>query len=314
MSARLCAVVILAGAMPWCAPASAADFAPAGARGVLDVEVDVTGSGSAQASPGAGVKSREWRVANTASYHLTMVADPAVVDGQLPAETADTTDSAEDEDYWRKQTAACNGDADCETAVAMQQMQDPRMQQMMQQIGAMASAAGSNPGGAPNAQTWTVEARAGKVRIDQRDDTLGVVSETGGRVDARCIERVERTLEAKPERPLEPAPAMLTIDANHSTYTLQLPIDDRFNVKRTCSDGGEAHEASQHEEVPLLGDRPTVEATWSTALNVHGGYQGNAAAPVFEGRKALQADVTGTANRKATVTITWQFHPAQALN
>ena len=195
---------------------------------------------------------------------------------------------------------------------AMQQVQDPRMQQMMRQIDATASAASTNPGGAPNAQTWTVEARAGKVRIEQHDDNLGVVSETGGRVDVRCTERVDRSLDAKLQRPLGPVPAVLTIDANHSTYTLQLPIDDSFAAKRVCSDGGEPYQAAQHNVVPLLGGRPTMETTWSTALNVHGGYEGSTAAPVFEGRKALQADVTGVPDRKATVTITWQFHPLQA--
>jgi hypothetical protein len=299
--------VLLATSLCWAGGSWCADFAPEGASGVLQISVVVDGAGTEQAAPKAGVKSRSWSVKHSATYRVTMVPQPPVINGETPITAGGSPDAIHDDAYWEAKTEACGGEPACEMQVVNDQMNDPAMQQQMQQLGVMMSAAQTAPGGVPNAQTWRIASRAGNVRIEQHDDAFGVVSEAGGLVDVRCTNSVDKALDSKPPVALGPMPAVITIDANSSSYTLQLPIEDSFVVKRLCNDGGEPYEESPRGPAPLLGDRPTGESGWSPTLSVHGTFSGGAAAPAFEGRKVVRADVLGAPNRTATVTIAWRF-------
>ena len=303
----LLSVSIFCAGSAWSNP-----FAPKGAQGVLEIDITVSGAGSEHAAPGAGLKSRSWNVKHNGAYRLAMVASSAIIGGEVSGSAADGADDADREAYWEKKTEACKGDSTCEMEVANQQMSDPHMQAQMQQLGEMMSAAQAGAGGAPDAQTWRIASRSGSVRIEQHDDAFGVISETGGLVDVRCTNSADRALDPKPPSAAGPLPAVITIDANSSSYTLQLPIEDGFMLKRLCTNGSQSSEEAQRKPVLLLGDRPTGASGWSSALRVQGTYTGGPAAPVFEGKKVIQADVLGVPNRKATVTIIWRFHPSRS--
>jgi hypothetical protein len=306
-------VLLLTGSLFCTGSAWSNPFAPEGAQGVLEIDVTVDGAGREQAAPGAGWKSQSWSVKHSGTYRLAMVAKSAIIDGEETGSAADDVDDVDREAYWEKKTDDCKGDPNCEMEVAMQQMSDPRVQAQMQQLGDMMSAAQAGAGGAPNAQTWRIASRSGSVRIEQHDDAYGVISETGGGlVDIRCTSSTDQALDPKPPIAAGPVPVVLTIDGNSSNYTLLLPLEDSFMLKRLCTARGESTEDTPRDAAPLLGDRPTGESGWGLVLQIQETYTGGPAAPVFEGRKVIQADVLGAPNRKATVTIVWRFHPSQS--
>ena len=302
-------VILLSGGLLCAGSAWSNPFAPEGAQGVLEIDVTVDGAGSEQAAPRAGWTSKSWSVKHSGTYRLAMVAKSAIIDGEESGSAADDVDDADQEAYWDKKTEDCKGDSNCELEVAMQQMSDPRMQAKMQQLGELMSAAQTGAGGAPNAQTWRIASRSGSVRIEQHDDTFGVISESGGGlVDIRCTSSTDQALDPKPPIAAGPVPAVLTVDGNSSNYTLLLPLEDSFMLKRICTARGESAEDTPRDAAPLLGDRPTGASGWGSALQIQDDYTGSPAAPVFEGRKVIQADVLGAPNRKATVKIVWRFH------
>lgn len=304
-------VLLLSGSLFYACSAWSDPFAPEGAQGVLEIDVTVDGAGSEQAAPGAGWKSRRWSVKHSGMYRLAMVAKDAVIDGEQSGSAADDIDDADWEAYWEKKTEACGGDPVCEMDVATQQMSDPHAQTQMEQLGDLTSAAQqAGPGDVPNAQTWRIASRSGSVRIEQHDDRFGVISETGGLVDVLCTSTTDQALDPKPPLTIGAMSAEITIDGSSSRYTLQLPIEESFMLKRLCTNGGEPFEDPLHRATLLLGDRTTEGSSWSSTLHIQGNYLGGPSAPVFEGKKEIQAGVLGAQNRKATVTIVWRFHPS----
>lgn len=303
---------LLLGSVFYVGAAWSGDFAPEGAQGVLEINVTVEGAGSEQGAPGAGWTSKRWSVKHTANYRLAMVAQPAIIDGEVSGGAADASDDADLEAYWEKKTEDCKGDTDCELEVAMQQMSDPRVKARMEQIGEMMSAAMTRPGAPPNAQIWRIASRSGRVQIEQHDDAFGVISESGGGlVDILCTSSADQAPDPKPPTATGPMPAVLTIDGNSSNYTLLLPVEDHFRLKRICTARGESSEDTR-DTAPLLGDRQTGTSGWGSALQIQDAYTGGPAAPAFAGKKVFQADVLGAPNRKATVTISWRFRPGQS--
>lgn len=300
---------LLLGSVFYVGAAWSEDFASGGAQGVLEINVTVEGAGSEQGAPGAGWKSKSWSVKHTATYRLAMVAQAAIINGELSDSTDGDADDADRENYWDKKTEACGGDSTCEMQVAMEQMSDPRAQAEMQQIGEMMSAASTRPGAPANAQTWRIASRSGSVQIEQHDNAFGVISETGGLADVRCTSRADQALDPKPPVATGPMPAVLTIDGNSPNYTLLLPLEDHFMLKRLCTTDNESTEDTRRDVAPLLGDGPTGASDWGSVLQIEDAYTGGPAAPTFEGNKVLQAAVFRAPNRKATVTIGWRFRP-----
>lgn len=285
-------------------------LAPAGEAGVLEINVAVAGSGSEQAAPGAGWTSRRWSVKHSATYRLAMVASSAIVDGEESGAAVDPANDTDQEAYWEQKTEACAGDPTCEMQVAMAQMQSPEAQAQMQQMGEIMSAAQMGAGGPATAQTWRVASRSGSVLMEQHDDTFGVISETGGGlVDVLCTSTIDQALDSKPSAAAGPVPATITIDGNSSSYTLQLPLEDRFLLKRLCTTDGQAVEDPRGQPTLLLGDNPAEASSWAAVLQVRGTYTGESAAPVFEGSREIPVAVLNASNRKAKAIVTWRFHP-----
>ena len=288
----------------------AESVAPEGATGVLEIDVRVEGSGSEKAQPGAGLDSRAWSVNNKASYRIDLRAQAPVTEGSPAAGGAAASDSESDEEWerkWEAKTAACNGDEQCEMQVAMAQASDPHTVQQMQQIAAMVAMAQTAPGAAPSAQVWDAVSRTGPVSILQKDDALGVISETGGTVDVRCTSETERQMDALPANPYGLMPPMLTVNSVDSTYTLHLPLEDRFELQRRCTNGSESYEDPVGGTVPLIGNSPEGDASWSTILTVSGSVGNSGGTLAFDGSKVLKASVLGAGGRTATVTIHWRF-------
>jgi len=288
----------------------AENFAREGAEGVLEIDVRVEGSGSEQAQPGAGLKSRAWSVNNKASYRVVVHAQVPVIEGSPVSASADASDSTADADWereWEAKTAACKGDEQCEMQVAMAQASDPRAVQQMQQLTAMVAMAQSAPGTAPSAQVWDAVSRTGPVSILEKDDTLGVIAETGGTVDVRCTIETERQMNTPPANPYGMMPPILTINSADATYILHLPLEDGFESKRRCTNGSDSYEDPLRRPVPLIGNYPEGEASWSTTLTVRGTVRNDGSTLAFDGSKVLKASVLESDGRTATVTIRWRF-------
>ena len=94
-----------------------------------------------------------------------------------------------------------------------------------------------------------------------------------------------------------------------SSYTLQLPLEDRFLLKRLCTTDGQAVEDPRGQPTLLLGDNPAEASSWAAVLQVRGTYTGESAAPVFEGSREIPVAVLNASNRKAKAIVTWRFHP-----
>jgi len=307
--------LFLAGCVILAPPVLADSFVPAGAAGVLEVEVTVQGNGSETAQPGAGLKSRGWSVDNKASYRVAMQAQAPVINGEQTGSTAagsNPTSEAEWEKKWEAKTAACKGDPNCEMQVAMEQASDPHSVQQMKELSSMAAAARSSPGGAPNAQVWDAVSRTGPVSIHEEDNSFGVISETGGLVDVKCTIALDKQMNALPPNPTGTLPPTLTINGSNSTYTLYLPLEDGFEISRVCNNGRETSTYPSKGTVSLIGSPPAGGGSWSTILTANGSVANKNGVLAFDGHKTVQARVLGYDNRMATVTIKWQFTgPAQ---
>jgi len=278
---------------------------------VLEIEVKVDGSGSEIAQPGAGLKSRGWSVSNKARYRIALQAQAPIVNGERAAGASPGSNAQDDADWekkWEAKAAACKGDPQCEMQVAIAQASDPHTTQQMKELSAMAAAAQTAPGAAPNAQIWDATSRTGPVSIHVEDNAFGVVSESGGgTVDMRCTTALEQQLNALPPNPTGTLPPVLTIDAGRSTYTLHLPLEDGFQTVRECNNGRDKPSRSPGGTTSLIGGSPVGGGSWSTILTVNGPVTVQNGAMAFSGRKAATATVLGSATRTATVTINWQF-------
>ena len=113
--------------------ATAANFAPAGTKGTLRIEVKVEGAGRQNSeSPGAGWDYINWKVMHQATLTIPLVAMDPTVDASGLAAVAPSSDGDEEDDSdWESayddRLDACNGDETCEMQVTMERMQDPHM-------------------------------------------------------------------------------------------------------------------------------------------------------------------------------------------
>lgn len=307
-----CFLLLLGNAFSSGNGAWAIDSMPQGATGVLEINVKVEGTGTENAGPGAGLESRAWSVLNVGAYRLTMIAEAPIVEGSRTAGTGSGSDNEADwEQEYEARTEACNGDPNCEMQVAMEQMNDPRAQLQMGELTAMMSAVQSGASGsAPNAQIWNMSLRAGSVQIQQEEDAFGVISETGGTVDVRCTSSTDQPLDTKRGGSPMTMHAVLTINTTESSYTLNLPVEEAFTLKRRCDNGRESYEEKPAKAASLLGDSPVGKSGWGPVLMVQGAVSRDGGNLVFDGHKVVRASVLNYADRIATVTIAWRFSTA----
>lgn len=288
----------------------AASVAPEGAAGVLDIDVQVVGHGSEKAGPGAGLKSRSWSVSNKASYRIAVRAQAPGGTSSVASDGSAAAAGESDEEWerkWEAKTAACKGNEQCEMQVAMAQARDPHAVQQMQQMMGMAAMAQGAQGDTSTGQAWSAVSRTGPASILEKDNALGVISETGGTVDVLCTIESKHQMDKLPDNPYGLAPPILTVNGADSTYVLRLPLEDGFEVKRHCTNGSSTYDDPVGEPLRLIGHFPVGASSWSTSLTVRGTVKSDGNALSFVGSKVVKAKVFDTEGRTATVTIHWRF-------
>lgn len=303
----------------------AADFAPDGTVGTLNVKVVAEGGARQKARPGAGLDAREWKLNNVGRFTVRLRAFGAAGDDsrgnqeQAAAMRGAVDQAMTDKDQkildkWEEKSDACNGDEACENRVMQQMITDPQYRRIMNKMqGAVVIDAARGAEG-PGVQIWSPDPTdpspaIGSLDLDMAEKAYGVIDTGGGgKVDVTC--RWSGSVKIASGNRVD---ATLRVNAKTNSYEIRIPADAfGATLTESCSDSkGGAHGKSKNKrEVRLIGAAPPRGVKNFDQLLTLKGPLSSARSPRIGGKHTITTELLqGNSGdpMPVNVSIEWQF-------
>jgi len=309
----------------------ALDFAAPGTPGTLTFKVKVEGAARHKAGPGAGYEAMAWKIRNSGEFAVRVNAVEPTADttaenqekiGKADAAYRKTITESDQTtiDKWEEKVEACGGNEACENRVRMQMFADPKYLEAFQKLQGAAPemlGAAREVNTAPRMQIWTntlgtAMTGSGKVQLDVEETTFKVIDTAGGPpVDVTC--RWAGTENIKLESGKQTMGAFLTIDAQASTYEVQIPADQLVaQLTESCRDSKDgAHEPSKNKRLlRVIGSGPGRSAKSFGQLLTFKGPVGSTRSPQFSGKRVVTTEWLSNVQPPQVplkVTLEWHF-------
>lgn len=306
----------------------AADFAPDGTVGTLNVKVVAEGGARQKARPGAGLDAREWKLNNVGQFTVRLRAFDAGGDDSRgnqeqtaamrgAVDQAMTDKDQEILDKWEEKSDACNGDEACENQVMGQMIADPQYQRIMNKMQGAVGIDAARLVEGPGVQIWSSDPTdpsptGGSLKFEMVEKEYGVIDTGGGgTVDVTC--RWSGNVKIAPGSPESKVIASLRVNAKTNSYEIRIPADDfsaRFAESCADSKNGAQGKSKNTREVRLIGAAPPRGVKDFDELLIFKGPLGSARSPQLSGKHTITTELLqGNSGDPVPVkvSIEWQF-------